>query len=47
MGFELVNTTPEYTRLERYYGTTGHIYTARYLDCHSWIKETGHSKMTL
>ena len=27
----------------RYYGVTRHIYSARYLNCHTWTKETGHS----
>ena len=35
------------TTLKRYYGVTRHISITRYLDCHTWIKETGHSKITL
>ena len=49
MGFQLQSTSSEWTRLSRYYYkiTRRHIYSMRYLNCHTWIKETGHYKITL
>ena len=31
----------------RYYGVTRPIYSTCYLNCHTWIEETGHSIITL
>ena len=48
MGFQLQSTTSEWTRLSRYhYRITRRFHSTRYLNCHTWIKETGHSEITL
>ena len=47
MGFQLQSTTSEWTRLSSYYyEITRRIYSTQYLNCHTWIEETGHSKIT-